>query len=109
GTRITPPAEQQRPVSVEWRIARDAELSDVVARGRAETDADADYTVKIDVTGLEPASSYYYEFAAFGARSRIGRTRTLPRGAAERARIAIVCCANYPAGFFNAYRLVAER
>jgi len=108
-TRVTPPAQQLTSVDVEWRLARDAELTDVVASGRAQADADGDFTVKVDVGSLEPATTYYYDFAAQGAHSRVGRTRTLPRGAADRARIAVVCCANYPAGFFNAYRLVAER
>ena len=100
---------QGTSVDVEWRIARDARLTDVVARGSAQARAEGDFTVKVDVGGLEPATTYYYDFGALGARSRVGRTRTLPRGAAERARIAVVSCANYPAGFFNAYRLVAER
>ncbi len=108
-TRVTPPAQQMTSIDVEWRIARDAQWINIVASGSAQADIDGDFTVKVDVSSLEPATTYYYDFAALGARSRVGRTRTLPRGAADRARIAVVCCANYPAGFFNAYRLVAER
>jgi alkaline phosphatase D len=108
-TRVTPRSPDTASIAVEWRLARDPGLTDVVTRGKAEAEADADFTVKLDVDGLEPATSYYYEFSALGVRSRVGRTRTLPRGEAPRARIAVVCCANYPAGFFNAYRLVAER
>lgn len=113
-TRVTPPVEPasgQAPadVSVDWRVALDPELRQVVAQGSAQTGAELDFTVKLDVRSLTPATTYYYQFTAFGVRSAVGRTRTLPRGAAERARIAVVCCANYPAGFFNAYRLVAER
>jgi alkaline phosphatase D len=108
-TRVSPPDETVGSVSVEWRVARDPELTDVVALGRAETSAELDFTIKVDVGGLAPASTYYYDFSALGARSRVGRTRTLPSGATPRARIAVVSCANYPAGYFNAYRLVAER
>jgi alkaline phosphatase D len=108
-TRVSLPDETTASVSVDWRVARDPELTDVVAHGRAETSPDLDFTIKVDVGSLEPASTYYYDFSALGARSRVGRTRTLPRGAAPRARIAVVSCANYPAGYFNAYRLVAER
>ncbi|MEO8183073.1 MAG: alkaline phosphatase D family protein [Deltaproteobacteria bacterium] len=108
-TRVTPRSADTTRISVEWRVARDPELTDVVARGNVDIDAEADFTVKLDVGSLQPATSYYYDFAALGVRSRVGRTRTLPRGEPQRARIAVVCCANYPAGFFNAYRLVAER
>ncbi len=111
-TRVTPPAAPSGdplPVTVQWRMALDPELRQVVAQGSASATADSDFTVKLDVGDLEPATTYYYEFSAFGVRSGVGRTRTLPRGAVDRARIAVVCCANYPAGYFNAYRLVAER
>jgi alkaline phosphatase D len=108
-TRVTPPAERTAPISVDWRVARDPALTDVVVKGTARADASADFTLKLDVAGLEPATTYYYDFAALGTRSRVGRTRTLPRGAATRARVAVACCANYPAGYFNAYRLIAER
>src|SRR6185436_15167400 len=108
-TRVTPRGPDTSRISVEWRLARDVELTDIVAAGSVDTDAEADFTVKLDVGSLEQATTYYYDFQALGVRSRVGRTRTLPRGEAQRARIAVVCCANYPAGFFNAYRLVAER
>lgn len=112
-TRVTPPmapsGEVPAEVAVDWLVALDPELRQVVAQGSVRTNPDADFTIKLDVRSLTPATTYYYQFAAFGVRSPVGRTRTLPRGAAERARIGVVCCANYPAGFFNAYRLVAER
>ena len=39
----------------------------------------------------------------------VGRTRTLPTGATPRLRLAVLSCPNHAAGFFNAYRRVAER
>jgi len=73
------------------------------------TDAARDYTVKIDVAGLQPNTTYYYRFSIAGAQSPIGRTRTLPSGTATRLRIAVVSCASLAHGFFNAYRRIAER
>jgi alkaline phosphatase D len=108
-TRVTPPSGAPDAIEVEWRVGLDAALGEVVAQGTASTDPSRDFTVKVDVSGLAAGSTYYYEFAAFGVRSRVARTRTLASGAVERARIAVTCCANYPAGYFNAYRLVAER
>lgn len=111
-TRVTLPDEavgRVEVVDVEWRIASDPEMTQLVASGTAETSAESDYTVKVDVSGLEPGTTYYYDFGALAVRSRVGRTRTLPSGQAGRARLAMVSCANYPAGFFNVYRAIAAR
>ena len=111
-TRVTPPAaaEGRLPsIEVEWRVASDPEMTRVAATGAALADAEADYTVKVDVRGLEPDTTYYYDFVALDVRSRVGRTKTLPSGGVERARLAVVSCANLPAGFFTAYRAIAAR
>jgi alkaline phosphatase D len=106
-SRVTP-ANWERGVTVKWRVARDARMRQIVARGRVETDILRDFTIKVDVTGLEPARTYYYEFSTHGARSPVGRTRTLPVNA-QAARLATVSCSNLPAGLFNVYALIARR
>jgi alkaline phosphatase D len=111
-TRVTPPeeaAEQGRAIDVEWRVASDPEMTRLVASGTAQADVESDYTVKVDLSGLAPGTTYYYEFSALEVRSRVGRTKTLPSGEARRARLAVASCANYPAGFFNVYRAIAAR
>lgn len=107
-TRVTPPPGTGA-VPVQYRIARDPALADVVASGTVTTDAARDYTVKLDPSGLAPGTSYYYRFSALGEDSPVGRTRTLPVGAVDRLRLAVVSCASYPHGFFNAYARIAER
>jgi alkaline phosphatase D len=79
-----------------------------VAEGSVLTDASRDYTVHVDATGLASGTTYYYQFRAFGEASLRGRTRTLPSGEVQRLRLAVVSCANYPAGFFNVYGLLAS-
>ncbi|MBW3592593.1 MAG: alkaline phosphatase D family protein [Actinobacteria bacterium] len=106
-TRVTPPDDE--PVDVTWRVARDAALEDVVGEGTTVAGEGTDYTVHVDATGLEPATTYHYAFDALGRRSPVGRTRTAPRGGAERLRFALVSCAKYTAGYFNVYARVAER
>jgi alkaline phosphatase D len=96
-------------VSVDWSIALDPGLTRVVQTGRAETDADADYTVKVDVRGLAPGVTHYYRFGVGQSLSPIGRTRTLPQGHVEQLRLAVTSCANHPQGYFHAYRKIAER
>jgi alkaline phosphatase D len=107
-TRITPQT-MRRTVGARWLIARDAQLRDVVVRGDTETSAERDFTVKIDATGLQPGTSYYYRFFAENESSPIGRTRTLPVGATPRLRFAVASCSNHASGLFNAYRRIAER
>ncbi|MGH9255932.1 MAG: alkaline phosphatase D family protein [Vicinamibacterales bacterium] len=96
-------------VDVEWRIAADPAVERTSARGTFRTTAERDFTVKIDAGGLEPGRAYYYVFEAGGERSAIGRTKTLPAGDTTRVRLASLCCSNYPSGFFNVYRCVANR
>ena len=106
--RVTPP-ESVTTVDIEWRVASDEALTQVVARGRVTTSAARDFTVKVDAGGLQPGRAYHYTFEALGAQSPIGRTKTLPTGPLARLRLAQLCCSNYPAGFFNVYRCVANR
>jgi phosphodiesterase/alkaline phosphatase D-like protein len=75
-TRITAPPSATPEVS--WEVAADAAFRRIVARGTTVTGASRDHTVKMDVVGLQPATSYYYRFLAIGERSPVGRTRTLP-------------------------------
>lgn len=96
-------------VPVRWVVATDTALTRVVARGETRTGAARDFTVKVDVTGLHPATTYYYRFDALGGRSATGRTRTLPAAGAGRVRIALASCSNYPHGYFNVYGRIAAR
>ena len=107
-TRVTP-GEPGATVDVSWMIARDSRMSRLVASGSMRTSAARDYTVKIDAVGLAPGSTYYYRFSARGARSPVGRTRTLPARSTTRVKLAIASCANLPFGFFNVYGRIAAR
>lgn len=109
-TRVTPEADQSS-LTVNWTLATDAEFSNAVATGEFETSAERDYTVKVDVVGLESDTWYYYRFEAEGVVSPTGRTRTLPAEleAVSNFRFALASCANWEGGYFNAYRSIAER
>ncbi len=96
-------------VPVRWVLSRNQTFTQVVARGETPTGAARDFTVKVDVSGLSPATTYYYRFDALGARSTVGRTRTLPVAGVARVRMALASCANYPHGYFNVYGRIAER
>ncbi len=107
-TRLT--LEEATPsATLSWRIATDTLFQNVVRSGLVTTNADRDYTVKVDATGLQPNTWYYYQFEYNGARSIIGRTRTLPEGNLDRLRLAVVSCADYQNGYYHAYRDLALR
>ncbi len=106
-TRVTP--EVDGVVGVQWRIATDTALANIVGSGTVTTDASKDYTVKVDANGLQPNTVYYYGFSAMGHNSLTGRTRTAPVGSIDRLRFAVASCANYQQGYFNAYATMAKR
>jgi alkaline phosphatase D len=94
---------------VQWQIAEDPDFTRIVGEGEGITSADVDYTVKVDASGLQAGTGYYYRFIAGDKTSVTGKTRTLPQGAVQAAAFAVVSCSNYPAGFFNVYREVAQQ
>lgn len=108
-TRATPRAGSAGDLSVRWRLAEDEALTRVAAQGVVPATAARDFTVKVDAGGLRPGRTYYYAFDAKGEQSPVGRTKTLPGSGASRLRLASVSCSNYPAGFFNPYRGIANR
>ena len=61
-TRVTPDAAG--PVPVMWNVARDAAMKDVVKKGVFTTGTERDYTMKIDVDGLEAEILHYADDAS---------------------------------------------
>jgi len=106
-TRITPTADQ--PIDVDWEMATDTAFANIIASGMYTTDIDRDYTVKLDVAGLNAATTYYYRFSALGGTSITGRTRTAPAGNSEHLKFAVASCNNYQSGYFSAFGRLAER
>ena len=108
-TRVTPDSNMIGEVEVEWQIATDINFQNTVNFGSFVTNADRDYTVKVDVCGLSPDTYYYFVFRALESNSVTGRTKTAPVGDNDSARFAVVSCANYEGGYFNAYEEIANR
>lgn len=99
------------PAVVRWEVAAAEDFGSVVASGSVTASAESDHTVKIDVAGLEPNRWYFYRFTTLGASSPVGRTRTAPAESdrPERLRFGVVSCSNWEAGYFSAYRHLADR
>jgi len=103
------PLWKEAPVPLTWTVARDPRMEQIVQRGDAKARPERDYTVKLDVQGLEPGTTYFYQFECEGAHSPIGRTKTLPVGEVDRLRLAFCSCSSLPWGFFHAYAQLAKR
>ncbi|MDB4929926.1 MAG: phoD [Myxococcaceae bacterium] len=108
-TRVTPRMGADGTAVVRWETSTTPDFAAVVTSGTFNTAASRDYTVKVDVGGLSPATTYYYRFSVGETRSPVGRTRTAPAGTVERLRFAVVSCSSLAHGYFHAYRDVAER
>ncbi len=106
-TRVTPTVFG--PISVNWQMATDTLFTHVVNSGTVTTDSSVDYTVKVDVTGLNQNTWYYYRFKSGSSYSIAGRTRTLPTGNADSLRFAVFSCSDFQTGYFNAYHDIAHR
>ena len=98
------------PIDVEWTIARDEALRDVVKTGTVTAIPELAHSVHADATGLEADRAYWYRFRASGIDSPIGRTRTAPPATASPAtlRFAFASCQNYTQGYYTAHAAIAR-
>jgi alkaline phosphatase D len=106
-TRVTPDVEGD--ITVSWEVATDSNFSQVVTNGQTVTNKNRDYTVKVDAVGLEAGQQYYYRFKAGETVSEMGQTLTLPEGSVASVKLAVMSCANFPAGYFNVYEMAAQQ
>ncbi|HTH98601.1 MAG TPA: alkaline phosphatase D family protein [Stellaceae bacterium] len=95
---------------IDFEIAADSGMRQIVRRGKALAEAIYAYSVHKVVRGLEPGRPYWYRFTSGAASSRIGRAMTMPKAGAsvDRLRFAYVSCSNYELGYFSAYRHLRE-
>ena len=63
--------------------------------------------VHVELTELKPGTSWRYQFSVDGTASAWGRFRTIPKTGV--IRFAVVSCAKYNSGYFNAYEAIANR
>lgn len=108
-TRVTPDTPTTVSVSGTYQVATDTGFKNVVTSGSFTADTATDYTVNIDVTGLNAGGTYYYRFISGGISSLIGRAKTIPTTNVNNLKFAIVSCANYEGGYFNSYGSIAQR
>src|SRR5690625_4440792 len=111
GEPALPGSGSGAPTPVRWTVSPTPECTEAIATGVVTTSPDSDHVVKVDVTGLDPYTEYFYVFTAAGESSEVGRTRTAPDepGTAHALRFAQVSCSNFTGGHFGTYAAIAER
>lgn len=110
-TRVTPDTGTTGDIDVYWQIATDTNFNNIVNYGKLTATEENHYCVKADVCGLNPSTFYYYMFNALGRNSIMARTKTAPASATDNdsVRFAVVSCASWEHGYFNAYEKVSQR
>jgi alkaline phosphatase D len=107
-TRATPESDAPAAdVRTRW-VVREASSGAQVAAGEAVAVPDQDWTLRVLSDGLAPDTAHEYEFAIGDVVSPTGHFRTLP-AEASRLDFGVFACTKFNAGYFNAYRCLAER
>ena len=98
-------------VEVRWELARDDAFEALASSGTTIARPELGHSVHVEVGGLEPGREYWYRFAAGGAVSPVGRTRTAAADGAvvDRLRFAVCGCNDFESGYFTAFRDIADQ
>lgn len=101
-----PPGGDKPVTRLNVEVAEDDRFTRVVATSSTPVSAASDWTCRVLVGGLKPATVYWYRFTdADGLGSRIGRTITAPTiDDARPVRFVFVSCQNANQGAQSAYR-----
>lgn len=97
-------------VTVNYTVATDEALQNVVQRGTTLAPADLGHSVHAEVEGLQPGRDYWYRFEAGGEESPVGHTKTAPAAGASlnQFKFAFANCQDYENGFYTAYANLAN-
>ncbi|TMN35547.1 alkaline phosphatase D family protein [Pseudoalteromonas sp. S2755] len=107
-TRVTPEGTPNS-VDVTLQVSESEDFGVLLQSHQLAALAKNDYTVKVDLNGLTANSRYFYRFVTKETHSPIGKYKTLPVNDVTQVKLAVMSCANYPAGYFHVYAEAAKR
>ena len=111
-TRLEPTGAKTSPnddTEIEFVIAKDESLKEIVARGKVKAEAAVDHTLRVIPTGLEAGRAYYYRFEYAGTTTRVGRTRTAPSPDSDiPVRYAFCSCQDYIGRYYHSWQALLE-
>jgi len=96
-------------LQVRWQVATDEGMTKVVRRGVVTAPHAWAHSVHVEVEGLKPARTYWYQFHAAGETSPTGRTRTAParHTMPDSFRFAFASCQHWETGYFTPLKHIA--
>jgi alkaline phosphatase D len=96
-------------LTLDFIVAKDEALTQIVAQGSATAKAESDHTVRVIPTGLEPGQYYYYRFESAGNTTRVARTKTAPAPDADvPVKFAFCACQDYVGRLWHSWRALLE-
>lgn len=100
----------QQNVPVQWQVAADENMRQVVRVGTAIATPELAHSVHVAVGDLEPGRWYWYQFKVGNEVSPIGHTRTTPTWGdrVKQLRFAFASCQDWQNGYYPAYKHMAE-
>jgi alkaline phosphatase D len=103
-----PGSASSRPLRLELSLAQD--FARLAASVNLTALASYDYTVRAKVTGLAPATQYYYRFVAGSDTSPLGMARTAPAASSspQSLRFAWISCQDWSHNHWGAFKLLAQ-
>ncbi len=107
-TKVTP--LEKINYEVKWEISSDTTFNNIISNGLTTAKYFHDYTVKVDarVPNDFNGKKVFYRFTVGDVVSDTGITSTLPIENPSTFNISFCSCSNYPAGYFNAYKEMAN-
>ena len=107
-TKIT--TNSNKNIQVRWELSKDKKFNKVLSSGFFIAKKINNFSVKIDVKvpQIYRGKDIFYRFNIDDIYSDTGKTKTLPINDPEKYNIGFCSCSNHPAGYFNAYREMAN-
>lgn len=97
-------------IPLEYVIARDPELTQILARGTLTALASADHTVRLVPTGLPAGATLHYRFELpGGTTTQVGRSRTAPDPTADvPVKFVMAACQDFIGRYWHSWRAFLE-
>jgi alkaline phosphatase D len=104
-TRVVRKSGDDADITLTLEVSERTSFDTLVATRELTATPASDFTVRVLVEELDPATTYHYRFLAGSDESRVGRTRTAPKAGADvPVRFAWASCQDYSVNFYGAYR-----
>ena len=107
-TKVT--SSINKDIKIKWQLSSNKSFTNILNSGIALAKFSNDFTIKADVNipSAFRGKKVFYRFFINNTFSDVGITKTLPIDNPDQYNIAFCSCSNHPAGYFNAYREMAN-